>query len=75
MNVFEMPVIPHEGMVTKVANRFPKTKNKRIRKKWSKYKFSLVPREDALIYSCGIVCHPSMVERLEKGLEVARSRK
>ena len=73
MNIFEMPVIPHEGMVEKIYNRLPKTKNKRIRKKWKKLRWSEIPRKDALIFACGIVCHPTMVERVEEGLKVARN--
>ena len=73
MNIFEMPVIGHEGMVNKIFNRLPRTKRKRIVKKWQKYKYNTEPRKDALIYACGIVCHPTMVEKVQQGIEVARS--
>lgn len=74
MNVFDMPVIGHEGMVEKVYNRLPQTKKKRIVKKWRQHRYSLVPRTDALIYSCGIICHPSIVDRVQEGINIAKQQ-
>lgn len=72
MNVFDMPVIGHDGMIEVIHNRIPRTKKKRIVNKWKKYKYSVVPRKDALIFTEGIVCHPSMVKKVEEGIKVAR---
>ncbi len=74
MNVFEMPVVGDERMVEKNFNKLPRTKKKRIVKKWKKLRYSLVPRKDALIYGQGIICHPTMVEKVEQGLAVARRK-
>ena len=73
MNVFEMPIIGNDSMVEQIKC-YPKTKNKRIVNKWKKRKFKYKPRKDALIFSFGIVCHPTMVEKVEQGLAVARRK-
>lgn len=72
MNVFDMPVIGDERMVENIV-RWPKTKKKRIRKKCASYRYKSVPRKDAFIYAGGIVCHPSILEIVKQGIEVAKS--
>ncbi len=74
MNVFDMPIIGNDQMVEQIQC-YPKTKKKRIVNKWKKRKFKYRPRKDALIFSFGIICHPSMIEKVEMGIKVAKGDK
>ena len=70
MNIFNMPIYTDPNFCT-IRYCYPKTKKKRIRNKWRKYRYKRIPREDALIFSKGILCHPTMAEQLKSFMKSA----
>lgn len=71
VNIFELPIVPNESLTRRQVLSKPKSKKKRIRKKWLKYprKYHMVPRKEAIIFSDRIECHPDYIEHLKEGLE------
>lgn len=63
-------IIESTAMVESYQYRFPRSKKKRIRKKWSKRptNFKSRPRKDFLDYGNKIICHPVMARRLRNEL-------
>jgi len=61
-----------ENLLEKSFNRFPKTKKKRIRKKWNKLYFNMVPRKSLIITAIfadetiSAVGHPNIKSKLEE---------
>ncbi len=70
MSLFDLPIIPDENCC-KLRYCYPRTKKKRIRNKWKKYRFKRIPRNDALIFSNRIICHPIIYDKLIKSMAVA----
>ena len=66
-----MQIIESPHLTTIPQFRFPKSKRRRIRKKWSKNptNFQTAPREDFFIYGDKIICHPLMARRLRTTLQ------
>jgi hypothetical protein len=68
--IFNLPIIADPNCC-EIRYCYPKSKKKRIRNKWKKYRFKQVPRKDALIFANRIVCHPSIFFQLKQSLEAA----
>lgn len=66
-----MQIIESTSLTTTTQFRFPKSKRRRIRKKWSKNpkNFRTVPRTDFFLYNGAIICHPKMARRLRTTLQ------
>lgn len=70
MDVFGLPIVKDERCL-KLVYCYPRTKKKRIRNKWKKYRFKRVPSKEALIFHNRIVCHPTMYRELKKAMRDA----
>ena len=66
-----MQIIESPHLTITKQFRFPKSKRRRIRKKWQKdsKNFRTVPRTDFLILNNAIICHPLMARKLRKTLQ------
>ena len=64
-----MKVFSHLLMVEPKQDKFPKTKRKRIHKKWKKKYTYYIPRKDVLIMEGPlgkyVLCHPLMIDTLK----------
>lgn len=61
-------IIESKTLVIKYQYRFPKSKRRRIRKKWKNNPNNYKTRPDPQYYLLNnqIICHPIMAERLRK---------
>lgn len=59
-------IIESQAMVETYQHRFPRSKKKRIRKKWTKRpnNFKTRPRKDFLRYENKFICHPVVAREL-----------
>jgi hypothetical protein len=66
-----MTIIESPHLTTTTQFRFPKSKCRRIRKKWSKQpkNFRTLPDENFYQYENKIICHPIMARQLRKTLQ------
>lgn len=70
MSLFDLPIIPDPNCC-ELRYCYPRTKKKRIRNKWKKYRCKRVPRKDALIFKNKIVCHPTVYKQLTQSMAMA----
>lgn len=65
-NLYGFDIIESHAMVETYQYRFPRSKKKRIRKKWDKRpnNFKTRPRKDFLQYGNHFICHPVMAAKL-----------
>ena len=69
--VYGMPIIEDDKLIRDKQIRFPKSKGKRIRKKWrkNKHNFICVPDTETILNTpMGLICHPVLAERLIREL-------
>lgn len=66
-----MIIIESPHLTTATQFRFPKSKRRRIRKKWSKNpkNFRTLPDQNFYQYDNKIICHPIMARRLRTTLQ------
>lgn len=72
MSLFNLPIIA-DSNCCKLIYCYPKSKKKRIRKKWKKYRFKRIPSKEALIFGNRIVCHPIIYEQLKNAMKSAEN--
>jgi len=63
-----MIIIEDSHLLSKTQVRFPRSKKKRIRKKWAKQERNFSYRPSKEIYPMGdtILCHPIMAQKIRK---------
>ena len=63
-----------ESKFLTVQRRFPRTKNRRIRKKWAKRPENFGPRQDVFVDTARsvIYAHPDVAQKLRAGQSVAK---
>ena len=66
-NLFGYKIVTSPIMVDRFQFRFPRSKKRRIRKKWSKRyeNYKTAPKEEVFIIGDSIICHPSMAVKIE----------
>ena len=71
MNLFGIKVIVNENMADWKQVKFPRSKKRRIRKKWAKDRknYRLIPWETVYQMGDTVVMHPMMLARLKKELD------
>jgi len=67
-NLHGFEVIESKTLVIKYQYRFPKSKRRRIRKKWKKNQNNWRTKPDPQVYILNnkLICHPEMAEKLRK---------
>jgi len=69
--LYGFKIIDSFAMRDKIQFRFPRSKKKRIRKKWAKqnknYKF--IPKQEMLIMGNQIICHPIIAQQIRDVVE------
>lgn len=61
-------IIESQSMTETYQFRFPRSKKKRIKKKWQKrpINFKTRPRKDFLLYGDYVICNPIMAAKLRR---------
>ena len=64
-------------LIKEVQFRFPRTKSKRIRKKWAKRKenYRSGPSDDVYLMGGTIICHPIIADKIRKQCAATIDRK
>lgn len=70
-NIYGLPVYYDSDLVDRVQVRFPRSKKRRIRRKWAKQScnFRHVPQTTIYVARDFIILHPAMADRLRDRLE------
>jgi len=65
-------IIESQSMTETYQFRFPRSKKKRIKKKWQKRpnNFKTRPRKDFLLYGNHMICHPVAARELRYQMEI-----
>ena len=68
----DFQIIESQSMTETYQFRFPRSKKKRIKKKWQKRpnNFKTRPRKDFLLYGNYVICNPIMAAKLRRQIQI-----
>lgn len=68
--MFGIEMVPNSLLADRRQTRFPKSKSRRIRRKWTKRQsnWSMVPRMSYYMMGNQLIAHPSMIEKILRAI-------
>lgn len=76
-SVSALRIIENELLADRVQVRFPRSKKRRIQKKWRNREanYRMIPKRDVYRFGDALICHPDIAREIRKGLTTDGLRK